>query len=310
VASPLPRVTRTTGGRWRWSFGRISIAIGTSAITRARSAASSPLVASGPTPTKAGPLSPFRPSAPATNDPNRLGLQFCQPSEVRSHEDLHRPLSNTCPLPCGNHGRGGRRRQRLPLRLSMRRIRPTGGRASIRSIPLMSALVAEGADVDPWRLVLDGGAASALPVPGLFSQAMPCAGYTATRSEDLVDSLRIMIDAIGADGAPTDHPSGDGPLVCNVAGASRRHRDVRVEPHVNRSSKRGHVCARRHLTPDSLPPERCGTWAAARPPQPQKSGPSCRFAAARTTPVFSVSLRFASVRAPLIRPPRRCASGG
>ena len=28
-----------------------------------------------------------------------------------------------------------------------------------------------------------------------------CAGYAATRSEDLVDSLRIMIDAIGAEGA-------------------------------------------------------------------------------------------------------------
>jgi hypothetical protein len=27
-----------------------------------------------------------------------------------------------------------------------------------------------------------------------------CAGYAATRREDLVDSLRIMVDAIGADG--------------------------------------------------------------------------------------------------------------
>ena len=53
--------------------------------------------------------------------------------------------------------------------------------------PTSAALVAEGADVDPWRLVLDGGAASALPVPGLFSQATACAGYAATRSEDLVD---------------------------------------------------------------------------------------------------------------------------
>ena len=26
-----------------------------------------------------------------------------------------------------------------------------------------------------------------------------CAGYAATRSEDLVDQLRIMVDAIGAD---------------------------------------------------------------------------------------------------------------
>src|SRR3546814_18655878 len=59
-----------------------------------------------------------------------------------------------------------------------------------------------------------------------------------------------------------------------------------------RQSERGNICgrgsARCHLTPDGLPPERCGTWAAARPPQPQKSGPSCRFAAARSTPVFAV----------------------
>ena len=65
----------------------------------------------------------------------------------------------------------------------------------------MSALVAEGADVDPWRFVPDGGNVSVLPVPGLFSQAAACAGYAATRCEDLVDQLRIMIDAIGADGA-------------------------------------------------------------------------------------------------------------
>lgn len=258
----------------------------------------------------AGPLSPFLPSVPVTNDPNRLGFPFCQPSGVRSHEDLHRPLSNTLPVTV-RKSRSRRKMSSAPAALrSMRRIRPTGGRASTRSTPRMSALVAEGADVDPWRFVPDGGNVSVLPVPGLFSQAAACAGYAATRCEDLVDQLRIMIDAIGADGAPTDHPSGHGPLVCNWAGTSRRRCDVRVEPHFNRSSKRGHVFARRHLTPDSLPPEGCGTWAAARPPQPQKSGPSCRFAAARTIPVFAVSLRLAPVRAPLIRPPRRCASGG
>ncbi len=97
-ASSLPRVTRTTAGRWRCRFRRISIAIGTSVITRSRSAVSSALVASRPTSTMAGPLSPFRPSVPATNDTNRSGLPFCQPSRVRSHEDLHRPLSNTLPI--------------------------------------------------------------------------------------------------------------------------------------------------------------------------------------------------------------------
>ncbi|RZL83787.1 MAG: hypothetical protein EOP66_03505 [Sphingomonas sp.] len=65
----------------------------------------------------------------------------------------------------------------------------------------MSALVAEGADVDPWRFVPDGGDASVLHVPGLFSEVAACAGYAATRSEDLVDQFRIMIDAIGAEGA-------------------------------------------------------------------------------------------------------------
>jgi hypothetical protein len=64
----------------------------------------------------------------------------------------------------------------------------------------MSALVAEGADVDPWRFVPDGGDASVLPVPGVFSGVAACAGYAATRSEDLVVQLRIMIDAIGAGG--------------------------------------------------------------------------------------------------------------
>ena len=57
----------------------------------------------------AGPFSPFRPSVPATNDPNRLGLPFCQPSGVRSHEDLHRPLSNTLPVT----GRKSRSRRKM-----------------------------------------------------------------------------------------------------------------------------------------------------------------------------------------------------
>ena len=258
----------------------------------------------------AGPLSPFRPSVPATNDPNRLGLPFCQPSGVRSHEDLHRPLSNTLPITV-RKSRSRRKMSSAPAAPLADASHTTDGCKSLDTEhPTYVSAIAEGADVDPWRFVPDGGDASVLPVPGLFSQAAACAGYSATRSEDLVDQLRIMIDALGAEGAPTDHPSGDGPLVCNGAGTSRRHRDLRVEPRFSRSSKRGHVCARRHLTPDSLPPERCGTWAAARLPQPQKSGPSCRFAAARTTPVFAVSLRCAPVQAPLIRPPRRCASGG
>jgi len=157
-----------------------------------------------------------------------------------------------------------------------------------------------------------GGDDSALPAPGVFSVVVTCAGYAATRSEDLVDQIYIMVDAIGADGGPADHLSGDGPPVCNEAVHSRRHREIRVEPDNSEDGiKRGHVCAQRHLTCRTLPPEGCGTWATARPPQPQKSGPSCRFAAARSTPVFGgFPYAARAVRAPLIRPPRRCASGG
>jgi len=81
----------------------------------------------------------------------------------------------------------------------------------------MSALVAEGADVDPWALSAGGGDDSALPAPGVFSAVAACAGYAATRSDDLVDQIYIMVDAIGADGGPADHPGGDGPPACNGA---------------------------------------------------------------------------------------------
>ena len=60
--------------------------------------------------------------------------------------------------------------------------------------------IAEGADVDPWRLVHDGGDTSVLPVPLLFSEVPMVAGYAAAKSDYLADQLRIMVDAIGADG--------------------------------------------------------------------------------------------------------------
>ena len=60
--------------------------------------------------------------------------------------------------------------------------------------------IAEGADVDPWRFVPDGADASVLPVPRVFTDVAALAGFAATRSDDLVDQLRIMVDAIGADG--------------------------------------------------------------------------------------------------------------
>ncbi len=46
-----------------------------------------------------------------------------------------------------------------------------------------------------------------LPLPGLFVQVAACAGYAATLGEDVVDQLRIMIVAIGADGAPRITPA-------------------------------------------------------------------------------------------------------
>ena len=57
-----------------------------------------------------------------------------------------------------------------------------------------------GEGVDPWRRTPEGADASVLPVPGLFTDVATLAGYAATRSEDLVLQLRIMVDAIGDDG--------------------------------------------------------------------------------------------------------------
>ena len=60
--------------------------------------------------------------------------------------------------------------------------------------------LAQGTDVDPWQLTPEGADGSVLPVPGLFTDVARLAGYSATRSEDLVLQLRIMLDAIGDDG--------------------------------------------------------------------------------------------------------------
>ncbi|MEG3166189.1 hypothetical protein U1701_16475 [Sphingomonas sp. PB2P19] len=56
-------------------------------------------------------------------------------------------------------------------------------------------------------LSADGGAASVLPVPGVFSEVAAGAGYAATWSEDLVDQIRITVDAIGADGGLRINPA-------------------------------------------------------------------------------------------------------
>jgi hypothetical protein len=48
---------------------------------------------------------------------------------------------------------------------------------------------------------------SILPIPRLLSDMAMPAGYAATQSGDLVDQLRIMIDAIGADGGLRTTPA-------------------------------------------------------------------------------------------------------
>ncbi|WP_242098166.1 hypothetical protein [Sphingomonas sp. CROZ-RG-20F-R02-07] len=171
--------------------------------------------------------------------------------------------------------------------------------------PTYVTAIAEGAGTDPWRFVPDGDDISVLPVPRLFSNVAACAGYAATRSEDLVDQLHIMIDAIGADGGLRITPAAMVRLCTTGQAILDDIATFGLSPTVPKAAASVVPAA-----PDGLPPEECGTWAVARPPQPQKSGPSCRCAAARSTPVFAVSLRCAPVRGPLIRPPRRCASGG
>lgn len=73
--------------------------------------------------------------------------------------------------------------------------------------PTYVVALTEGEDVDPWRQTSEGADASALPVPGLFTDVARLAGYAATRSEDLVLQLRIMIDAIDDDGRPRIDPN-------------------------------------------------------------------------------------------------------
>jgi hypothetical protein len=260
----------------------------------------------------AGPLSPFRPSVPATNDPSRLGLLFCQSSGARSHEDLHRPLLNTLPITV-RKSRSRRRMLSAPAAPLVDASHTTDGWKSLDTEhPTYVSAIVEGADVDPWRFVPRWRRRLRPARPGrvLWSGGLRGLGRDPERRfggpaphHDRRDRRRWRVE---------DHPSGDGTPLRHGTGHSRRHCAVWIAPDSSEHSSEGsgHVFARRHLTPHSLPPERCGIWAAARPPQPQKSRPSCRCAAARTTPVFAVSLRCAPVRAPLIRPPRRCASGG
>lgn len=66
--------------------------------------------------------------------------------------------------------------------------------------PTYVAALVRGEHIDPWRRTPEGGDASTLRVPGLFTDVATLAVYSATRSEALVLQLRIMIDAIAYDG--------------------------------------------------------------------------------------------------------------
>jgi hypothetical protein len=61
--------------------------------------------------------------------------------------------------------------------------------------------IAQGDDVDPWTLDASGADISVIPVPPVFADIAQIIGYAATRADDLVVQLRIMIDACRADGA-------------------------------------------------------------------------------------------------------------
>lgn len=61
--------------------------------------------------------------------------------------------------------------------------------------PSCVVALAQGADVDLWQRTPGGADTSALPVPGRFTDVASLAGYAATRGEDLVLQLRIMLDA-------------------------------------------------------------------------------------------------------------------
>ena len=72
--------------------------------------------------------------------------------------------------------------------------------------PTYIVALAEGDDVDPWTLDPTGADASTIPIPPVFTDVAQLAGYAATRADDLVMQLRIMVDAIGAVGAPRIEP--------------------------------------------------------------------------------------------------------
>lgn len=104
-----------------------------------------------------------------------------------------------CPVSLRHHGTGGGGHRRLPGRDRQRQ--PVDAWKGLDwEQPTYVVALAQGEDIDPWRQTPDGADGSTLPVPGLFTDVAKLAGYSATRSEDPVLQLRIMVGAIGEDG--------------------------------------------------------------------------------------------------------------
>jgi hypothetical protein len=77
---------------------------------------SSPLVASRPASTMAGPSRLSSRASPLRMTRSAWVSHFANLQESGPMKTFTVPFRIPCPLPCGNHGRGGKCRQRLPLR--------------------------------------------------------------------------------------------------------------------------------------------------------------------------------------------------
>jgi hypothetical protein len=126
----------------------------------------------------AGPL-PLSGRASATNTRTILVSHFAKTSGVRSHDDLHRPLGE---YPAYYRAEITVEAEDVvgACRSAIDASHMTDGWKSLDTEhPTYVSAIAEGVDVDPWRFVLDGGDASVLPIPGVFSEVAACTGYAA-----------------------------------------------------------------------------------------------------------------------------------
>ena len=84
-----------------------------------------------------------------------------------------------------------------------------------------------GAGVDPWRRTPEAADSSTLPVPRLFTDVAKLVGCAATRAEDLVLQLRLMVDANGDDGGVRIDPRAGVGLCATGTPVLPGHRCVR-----------------------------------------------------------------------------------